>query len=74
LWSLLREITLRIIPLQIITIERHDLVFNKGKWPRQKKQYSYWEGFAGLWQSPFGKLCEKMVAVSWGGAEGLEEL
>lgn len=23
-----------------------------------------------IWQSPFGKLCDKMLAVSWGGAEG----
>lgn len=38
-------------------------------WPRRSK-ISYWEGFVGLWQSPFGKLCDKMLAVSWGGAEG----
>jgi hypothetical protein len=40
----------------------------------RRSKISYWEGFVGLWHSPFGKLCEKMLAVSWGGAEGLEEL
>jgi hypothetical protein len=46
----------------------------KGNGLARRSNISYWEGFVGLWQSPFGKLCEKMVAVSWGGAEGLEEL
>lgn len=35
------ELQLRIIPLQIITIERNDLVFNKEKWPGPEEAKSH---------------------------------
>lgn len=42
LWSLLGGITLQIIPLGIIAIERNDLVFNKEKlaWPEEAKSHT----------------------------------
>jgi hypothetical protein len=52
--SLLGRITLQIIPLGIITIERNDLVFNKEKWPGQKKQNLI-----------LGRLCWIMAEPIW---------
>ncbi len=60
LWSLLRGITLWIIPLQIITIERNDLVFNKEKWAWPEEVKSHTEkALLDYGRAPFASCVKK---------------